>query len=206
MLIHNYMRTTLVPTRLTARDERGFTIVEVLVSLLIFSVAVTGVITVAAQGGLNVNASKLTLTATYLADEGIELMRAMRDNAVIGGATPADGWDAFTAAYGSSTCTLTAPCDIDPSVLSSPFPSGANVVACPTGPGGGFCPLYVQSDGSYGDTAPTGASPSPYSRQIVVVPVSGSSGDEQQVTVKVRYKVGTGTKTVTVSENLFKIE
>lgn len=188
------------------RNERGFTIVEVLVSLLIFSVAVTGVITVAAQGGLNVNASKLALTATYLADEGVELMRAMRDNAVLGGATPAEGWDAFADTFGSMVCTIDAPCDIDPTILSSPFPSGTNVVACPTGPGLGFCPLYLQADGSYGDTAPTGGTASPYSRQIVVVPVTGTDGNEQQVTVKVRYRVGAGTKTVTVGENLFNLQ
>lgn len=199
------MRTLLHTFSQARHDERGFTIVEVLVSLLIFSVAVTGVISVAAQGGLNVNASKLSLTATYLAGEGVELMRAMRDNAVLGGATPADGWDAFTGTFGASVCTLTAPCDIDPTILSTPFPSVVNVVACPTGPGLGFCTLYQQADGLYGTTAPTGGTASPYSRQIIVVPVSGTTGDEQQITVKVRYKVGTSTKTITVSENLFNL-
>ena len=183
-----------------AGGERGFTIVEVLVSLLIFSIAIVGVITVAAQGGLNVNDSKLSLTATYLADEGVELMRAMRDTAVIGGSTPSAGWASFTSVVGATRCTSGEPCDIDPTVPSVPFPSlGANIVTCTAG---GFCPLYYLPTG-YTDISPgTGATPSLYSRRITVTPV-GTSGNEVTVSVTVRYPEGVTTKSVTETENLF---
>lgn len=193
---------------MSIRDERGFTIVEVLISLLIFSIAIAGVITVAAQGGLNVDDSKLSLTATYLADEGVELMRAMRDTSVIGGSTEAAGWTAFTSIVGSTVCTTAvggtpaSPCDIDPTVTPpGPFPSpSANIVTCTVG---GFCPLYYLSTGNYTDISPgVGSSPSPYSRQITVAQI-GTSGNEVQVVVKVKYAEGVSTKSVTETENLF---
>jgi prepilin-type N-terminal cleavage/methylation domain-containing protein len=184
--------------------ERGFTIVEVLISLTIFSIAVAGVITIAVQGGLNVNASKLRVTATYLADEGVELMRAMRDTTVLstvlasGAGSEGAGWASFTGTFGGTVCTAGSPCDIDPTILSTPFPSTTNVVACASS---GFCPLYyVPATGHYSDTAPSGTAASPYSRQIVV---SSLTPDEVQVVVRVRYLEGTTMQTVTQTENLF---
>lgn len=181
--------------------ERGFTIVEVLISLTIFSIAIAGVITVAAQGGLNVNASKMSVTATYLADEGVELMRAMRDTAVLGAGAGAEsaGWAAFTSSFGATACTAASPCDIDPTGSSSPFPSVSNVVSCASG---GYCPLYVTTAGGAYTDLSVGAALSPYSRQIVVTPM-GSGGNEVRVTVKVKYLLGTVPETITASEDLF---
>ena len=186
-----------------AQGERGFTIVEVLISLTIFSIAVAGVITVAVQGGLNVNASKLSLTATYLADEGVELMRAMRDTSVIaaGVGNESTGWSNFSAVYGATLCTAAAPCDIDPTTGSTPFPAIANVIpTCSLT--GGYCPLYPGATGGYTDSSSGGVAASPYSRQIIVTP-KGSGSNELQVTVNVKYMEGTIPETVTETENLF---
>ena len=203
------MKTRTQP-KLNIRDERGFTIVEVLVSLIIFSIAVTGVITVAVRGGLNVDQAKLNLTATYLADEGIELARAMRDTAVVGSgetaAQEADGWTQFTTAdgFGLSRCTSDAPCDIDPTIGTTSCPGTADVFACtvPTTVGSSlYCPLYVLATGGYTDIEPSGSPVlSPYSRQIIM---SHNGADDVKVTVNVQYKEGTSTQTVTQTEDLF---
>ena len=184
--------------KLNIRDERGFTIVEVLVSLIIFSIAVTGVITVAVQGGLNVNQAKLNLTATYLADEGVELMRALRDTSVVNsGGTAAEeaaGWAAFTS-VANSHCK-DSPCDIDPTIASVPFPSVSNIQPCAT-----FCPLFALPDGGYTDIiGVAGATPTPYSRKILVTP---RGADDMQVTVTVTYQLGTMPSTVTQTEDIF---
>jgi len=188
------------------KKERGFTIVEVLIALTIFSIAVGGVITVAVQGGLNINASKLSLTANYLADEGVELMRAMRDTSVINATTTTVGWNSFTSAFGATGTRCTdashgnSPCDINPTISSLVFPSISNVVNCT-----GSCPLYYLTSGSnqgyYSSVSPgSGTLPSPYSRQIVVTPLGAN---EVRVTSTVIYLTGSISNTVTVSENLY---
>jgi prepilin-type N-terminal cleavage/methylation domain-containing protein len=188
----------------TLRHERGFTIVEVLIALTIFSIAVAGVITIAVQGGMNVNASKLTLTANYLADEGVELMRAMRDTSVVGATTTTIGWNAYTSVFGTTRCTVVSPCDIDPTIApstpSGPFPSINNVVNCAM-----YCSLYTYTSGPkqgyYSSTlGGSGVTLSPYRRQITVTPLSAN---EVRVIVKVQYNIGTVMQTVTSSENLY---
>ena len=86
----------------------GFTLVEVLVAIAIFTVAITGVITVTVSGGISINSAKNNLTANYLAQEGIELMRAKRDSYVISGSTYLQGWQDFTTDVASvfTDCNL----------------------------------------------------------------------------------------------------
>jgi prepilin-type N-terminal cleavage/methylation domain-containing protein len=192
--------------------EQGFTIVEVLISLTIFSIAVAGVITVAAQGGLNVNAAKDKLTATYLADEGIELMRALRDTHVVAepSGSEAAGWTAFIGDV-STRCTIDAPCDIDATDSSGsgtiPFPSTSNVITC--GGPGTFCPLYYNStvgspdEGFYQDFVPPGLLPvAKFSRSITISP-SPTSSDEMVVTSSVTWKEGALQQTITQRESIF---
>lgn len=76
--------------------QKGFTLVETLVALSIFSLSVIALL-VALGGGLKgTNFAKSKMIATYLAEEGIELMRNMRDTFVLydGGG---NGWPEFLA-------------------------------------------------------------------------------------------------------------
>lgn len=184
--------------------EQGFTLVEVLISLTIFSIAVTGVISVAAQGGLSVDTAKNKITASYLADEGLELMRAFRDKRVIGYPIGSEtlGWDAFISS--TAGCVGSTPCDIDgtnsvgsPSVL---FPDGANLTTCPsTG-----CPLYYNpTDGYYYNIWGFGGTPpqSRFKRRTTVV--ESPSGNEATITVVVTWNQGTVPQSITVSERVF---
>jgi len=181
----------------------GFTLVEVLIALAIFSIAITGVITVAAQGGTNISVARDKITATYLADEGIELMRAMRDTAVVDAGVGFEdiGWAAFTSSSYASLCTVSS-CDIDSTDYSGsssiPFPNSSNVIGC--APTGGFCPLkYNPTSGYYSAVAPAGL-PSLFSRAIII---SVISADEVKVTSTVHWKEGTVVQSVTQSENLY---
>ena len=196
------------------RNEQGFTIVEVLVALIIFSIAVAGVITVAAQGGLSVNAAKDKLTATYLADEGIELMRGLRDTDVVSQPVGSEsvGWNNFlsqtiTAGVCASTGSITAPCDIDSSDVAGssitpmpPFPSSINLIPCPAA----GCPLYYNADtGFYGDiwTGTTAAPVPHFFRKITVS--QGPSPDEATITSTVTWKEGSTPQSITQTEEIF---
>jgi len=59
--------------------RRGFTLVEVLVALFIFSLTVMAVMAVLARGTSNIINSKKKMAAEYLAQEGIEVVRNVRD-------------------------------------------------------------------------------------------------------------------------------
>ncbi len=183
--------------------EQGFTIVEVLISLTIFSIAVAGVITVAAQGGLSVNTAKDKLTASYLADEGVELMRALRDTGVVSlpVGSETEGWNNFLST--TAGCASDAPCDIDGTNGSGgstpgPFPTAANLFTCPIA----GCPLYYDpGTGYYGHTWTGGGTP-PFPRFYRKSTVSGT-GDEATITVTVTWKEGVATQSLTETENVF---
>lgn len=78
------------------KSTAGFTLVETLVAISIFSTSILALIVVLGQGIANTNYAKTKIMATYLAQEGIEYIRNMRDTGVLydtGG--PQVGWDNF---------------------------------------------------------------------------------------------------------------
>ncbi len=187
----------------------GFTIVEVLISLTIFSIAVAGVITVAVQGNLNVNAARNRVTASYLADEGIELMRALRDTAVVSAGVGSEdaGWNNFVSMVVSDSliCSPGIPCDIDPTDLFSStdtaFPNSTSIVACSTAaPYAGFCPLVYNASSGYYTDRTTDADLSGFSRSLTAVQATPNA---VLITSKVQWPEGTITRSVTQSETLY---
>ena len=206
----------MLPARKTCTHSRGgFTIVEVLIALALFSVAVVGVITIAAQGGIDTSFAKNRLIATYLADEGIELMRGMRDTAVLqarGSSLPSrTGWNNFVVAS-SSSCSAGSPCDIDATNGAGvePFQQSSNFASCSTtvsGVGGFYCPLYydstLSSSGFYSDR-PTfrGEMPTIFSRALIVKS-SSTEPDDVSISSTVVWQEGASTQSITQTEYLF---
>lgn len=191
----------------------GFTIVETMIALTIFSIAITGVITVANKGSLNINTAKNRLIATYLADEGIELMRAMRDTTALsfgGPTTLTGGWNSFITTS-VAECGGTSPvCDIDApnyALTPPPYPQFGNfTVSCPTttipGITGNYCPLfYDPATGFYNNRGGPGNVRTPFSRALKVLPIG--LPNEVQVTSTVVWQEGSVGKTLTQTENLF---
>lgn len=76
--------------------KSGFTLVETLVAISIFTLAVLAVLVILGGGLKSTNIAKQKIIASYLAQEGVELMRNMRDTYVLydGGST---GWGEFLA-------------------------------------------------------------------------------------------------------------
>ena len=88
------------------RKERGFTLVETLVAIMIFSAGVMAVMVVLSSGITSVDNMKKKMTAEYLAQEGVEFTRNMRDSEVItsinAGSGATQGWGQFVSAL--QTC------------------------------------------------------------------------------------------------------
>lgn len=77
----------------------GFTLVETLVAISIFTMSILGLLIVLTNGISDTGYAKKKLAASYLAQEGIEYVRNQRDNAVLYDAiSPSNGWDNFTNA------------------------------------------------------------------------------------------------------------
>lgn len=63
--------------------NKAFTLVETLVAIAIFSVSILGLMSVLASSISSTNYAKQKAIATYLAQEGIECVRNMRDNYIL---------------------------------------------------------------------------------------------------------------------------
>lgn len=90
----------------TSRSEGGFTLIEALVALSIIALAVIGPLSLAATSLSAAQVARDQLTAYYLAQEGIEIVRNVRDTDRLNGATQwTDGWfNCFNS--GSGDCAV----------------------------------------------------------------------------------------------------
>ena len=69
--------STIFPRR---KNSAGFTLLETLIAVFIITIGIIGIFSLITQGLSTTRENSLKLTATYLAQEGIELVRNLRDN------------------------------------------------------------------------------------------------------------------------------
>jgi prepilin-type N-terminal cleavage/methylation domain-containing protein len=117
------------------QKNKAFTLIETLVAISVLSVAVGGALTIAQKSLQSAYYSKDETTASYLAAEGIELVRNIRDNTAIANSNGATlNW-----LNGLSACVGGSHCRIDGTNLA--------IVSC-----GGACsssPLKITTTGIY---------------------------------------------------------
>ncbi len=176
--------------------NQGFTIVETLVSLLIFSASIIFLISVSASGAANATFSKNRMTASYLAEEGIELMRGLRDSMVLSNTT-GGGWETFKTVTNTGACSIG--CNIDPATLAI-YPCTGSTCQVPVTP-------YSES-GSY---VYYGYGPgqilSPYTRIIKIASLQQTDkSDGYLITSTVSWLQGTVTKSIKYQTVFFNWE
>lgn len=170
-------------------SNQGFTIVETLVALAIFSSSIVFLIVVSSGGVSNTTLAKSRLTASYLAQEGVEAVRNIRDTSVI--ADPSgEGWSTFISS--TSSCTGTQGCNIDPSSL--------DICACT----GSTCNIpyseasgYFGYDQSHACDLPSGSIASPFTRTIFILQIPETAANDVLVTSKVTWYQGVSEQTIT---------
>ncbi|OGI63766.1 hypothetical protein A2914_01160 [Candidatus Nomurabacteria bacterium RIFCSPLOWO2_01_FULL_41_21] len=179
----------------------GFTLVETLVAISIFTLSVLVMLVVLGGGISDANHSKNKLVASYLAQEGIELMRSLRDTYVLyGGDT---GWTDFQTAIvncgagasaGGSGCYL-----YDQNSLVPPI-TEIEIYDCT--PSGGFpCQELNYSEGDgYSYDQDVGNVGSGFARVILVEDVNQK---EKKITSTVHWFRGTNDYKVSFSSYLF---
>lgn len=176
----------------------GFTLVETLVSIAIFSTSVVALLSVTSQGVTSLTFVKDKITASYLAQEGVEHIRNLRDTLVTQNSS--SGWNTFLSDgnIGAGYC-YNSRCGI----VSYP----AQIYRCLSA--SGSCPaLRYSSAGStagyFGTATGTNTSLTSFSRTITMNDVpGGNAGQEVEVVATVSWRQGSRTHSVVVREYLF---
>lgn len=183
--------------------KSGFTLVETLVAISIFSVSIVALISILANGISNTNYAKKKLIAAYLAQEGVEYVRNIRDTHVLYDPTSAQtGWTSFNTKLTNASCNnATNGCYLGDLLSTAYTNSTQPMISIPLNPcTSSTCAngamLYDPSTGKYGYSGVA----SGYSRKITT---SAISLNETKVTSTVYWTQGSGTKSIVFSENLF---
>ncbi len=178
-------------TKKFRRINGGFTLVETLVAVSIFTMSILGLMSVLASGISNTNYAKEKIIASYLAQEGIEYIRNMRDTEVLYGSGNGNArWNKFKSDLNSCNNDTDHACG-----LKKPLPFG--IFQCSASIVNEKCNLYM-NDGGY-DNISSGAD-SGFVRKIWL---TTSGGDEVKIYSEVEWTQGSGNYSITFSENLF---
>lgn len=104
------MKTKTFIKNKTKSSKAGFTILETMVAALLLSMVVAVMVVATSAGFSNINNLKNSLTATYLSQEGIELVRKVRDDMVINYEDSGTRWSQFLSYV--DNCEAVSGCNI----------------------------------------------------------------------------------------------
>lgn len=196
--------------------NRAFTLIETMVAISILTLAMAGPLFTASRAIVAAQTARDQLTASYLAQEGIEYVRAMRDNEYLsafrtGGTNIAGAaWDNFLGGTDSSSitrCIAPAVCTLDSASLDAL--GNGSLTPC----AGNSCasqPLYITNctNGSRGlvCTPPNiyteqnlpGSVKTPFVRTVQAIPISAN---EEKVVSTVSWNFHGTPYSVTVSDH-----
>jgi len=182
--------------RLKIKFQKGFTLIETLVAVLILVTAIAGPLTIASKGLSTALVAKDQTTAYYLAQDAVEFVRYARDTNRLKG----NDWIAGT---GSGSTDL-VPCEAADGCY---LDSLANSPSSPTNCSAGTCPLmnYDSSNHYFNYNA---ANPvTIFRRTVSITTPVGANAAEASVTVTVSWSDLPGlTHTIIVRENMLNWE
>lgn len=151
------------------RKPKGFTLLETIVALALIVTAAAGPFTLATRGVFAAKFARSKLVALNLAQEGMELVRQMRDNNVLGG----HDWRGLSGSC-PARCTRLADGFYQPDVFTA-----ANGSAPPIFSGAAM--RFDEATGLYGQSSGVGT---PFAR---VVGISTPAADQMRVTSAVAW-------------------
>ena len=191
-------------------STKGFTLIETLVAIAILTLSVAGPLLIASRALISAQIAQEQLTASYLAQEGVEYVRLMRDDAYLTeyhnsltspsiNATSA-GWSDFTTGSGSTAITQCVSTSVSKTCTLDPM-SSTPVQPCGSGLNPACTPLYVTSNGLYTQTA-TGGTKMPYVRTIQAKPATASPSTEEIIVSTVTWSFHNHLYSVSVDDHL----
>lgn len=171
-------------------NKKGFTLIEALVAITLLTVAVVTPMTLVNRSLSTAYYARDQITAFYLAQEGIELVRAVRDGNVL---LNVQGTPTDTFAFPGIATVNGAIFTVDTHV-----PLGNSMLSCPSG----VCPS-LKSDGEfYGYDS--GWDETSFTRTVTTNFVDAAQ-DELRVSVTITWKTGAyQIRTFTISESMYR--
>lgn len=168
--------------------KRGFTLIETLMAILVLTIAIAGPLTIAGKG-LNVALiSKDQLTATYLAQDGLEYVRFLRDSNRLSNTS----W--LTNLGGCVPSGSIAGCYLDSTGQSPAVPTSCGTT-CPA--------MYYNPTANIYWYSSVGSSVSLFTRTVTITTPVGGNANEASVVVTVSWlDSGRVTRSVSVQENM----
>ena len=183
--------------------HRGFTLVEMLVAVSVFTMSILIMIITLAQGISDTSYARQKIIATYLAQEGIEYLRNIRDTSMLYNASSAEaGWADFKDELLTSSCDQEGGCyfnagGLDFGESSQPILEILPFSAC--NGVNGACPEFKYNSATKEYNYATGGN-SGFWRKIKIVQITV---DEIKVSSTVIWTQKSGTHSVTFSETLY---
>lgn len=150
----------------------GFTLLEMLFAVIIFSFALVSLITITGKGVAATSSAKEQLTAQYLAEELIEVGRNMRDHNYLNYGV-ADWFDELEACTGTNVV-----CDI------ADYSVAPLLTPCTSNPGG-VCGVLDNNQGQFRSEAGTGDTTT-FERGLTIT--KSADGQQAIMTATVRWK------------------
>ncbi len=194
---------TMLSHKQYRKKNEGFTLVEAMIAVTILVLSIAGPLFTANRALVAAEIARDELTASYLAQEGVEYVRAMRDDTYLsayqagGSGASAAAWTDFLtgSSAGSVTPCRTAVCTLDPA-RSMGAGSGFALEPCP----GGTCsPLYLVNNIYTEQGGLSGAEVTPFTRTIQV---SDISANEVRVVSQVSWTFHGSPYQITVTDHL----
>lgn len=181
----------------------GFTLVETLIAISILMLAIAGPLYTASRVLVAAEAARYQLTASQLAQEGIEYVRMMRDDEFLaayqagGAAVSNTAWTNFLNGVDPASitqCRVTT-CTLDPARAMG---TGGNLSLQPCS-GGTCAPLYL-ANGIYTEQSGiVGAVVTPFTRTIQAI---DTSSIDEKIVSTVSWSFHNAPYTVTVTDHL----
>ena len=181
--------------------SRGFTLVETLVAISIFSMSIVALMSVLGSGISNTNYAKTKIIASYLAQEGIEYIRNMRDTYVLyTNINPSLTWNSFKSTLeptplSPTLCMKANGCFFNADSFPTITFTACSSATCSNGP-----LFYDYSTGKYNNSSLD--KNSGFTR-IIKMNTTGLGPNEVKISSTVSWTQGSGNYNITFSENLF---
>jgi prepilin-type N-terminal cleavage/methylation domain-containing protein len=180
--------------------NKGFTLIETLIAVLVLMMAITGPLTLAEKGLHVTLIAKDQDTAFYLAQDAIEYVRWVRDTNKL------SGGDWLTGAGGGGNIRDLTVCKSASGSTQCRVDSLQNlqttIVGC-SGDTNGVCkPLQYNSTNNY--FSYTSGTASIFTRTVsIATPVGSNSGEAAVIVTVSWYDQGSLQRSITVRENIF---